>query len=610
MSLQKTGPVLLAYADGKQSTRDASDIFINKLGGLPTWIKIKDVPIYPGINAATCNNCSSLMILLCQLYVPLDDSPYERFIYIWGCNKMECRDTPQCFKVIRGHQINNKYLNSLISKSQKNNTKKPPGSKPLKKYIAQASPKSKPSQNLGAKKFDFGSIWEDDSKDLTKDSRLLDENSKEKISSSINLDSKKSTDILAFNATEAEPNLKNNIQNVNTSPKCYNKYVATENQNIDSIDSFSEAFDKKTITNDFDYKKKEKNFNEFIEITSNPSWPLNMPYIESQYLDIESEFIDSSLSKPENNINKTDHILRLSENISSLNSKKSADIPLAVSDINDVPETWAGEKYERSVLPKGVDIGFQNFISVVLQNPEQCLRYQFGGIPLMYSITDNVSKTLGLEPKNSTNTLKESSSNGEVSKIGQNNTHSNPNLEKSFGASKDLSITKAQMLNQNISSENDLNQEYQTDEDEDEEFISTCNYTTKNIPKCPLCNGPRVFEFQLMPAILSVLDTSNVENADSSFVENLDISKLSIEENKKDLHEINNTENTISGSKLLKSLNIGMEFGTILIFTCKNDCHNGIYDLQATYSQLNSNKFSKPEYYEEVVLAQYESHLD
>ncbi|KAI8884449.1 hypothetical protein K501DRAFT_182217 [Backusella circina FSU 941] len=51
---------------------------------------------------------------------------------------------------------------------------------------------------------------------------------------------------------------------------------------------------------------------------------------------------------------------------------------------------------------------------------------------------------------------------------------------------------------------------------------------------CKACGGPRSFEFQLMPPILG----NNIKDA-------------------------------------LDSWNVGMEFGTILAFTCQKDCHPG-----------------------------------
>jgi pre-rRNA-processing protein TSR4 len=69
---------------------------------------------------------------------------------------------------------------------------------------------------------------------------------------------------------------------------------------------------------------------------------------------------------------------------------------------------------------------------------------------------------------------------------------------------------------------------------------------------CGACGGPRSFEFQLMPPILSILPTVDVAAAEG------DVTQVKSGNNIKDA---------------LDSWNVGMEFGTILVFTCQKDCH-------------------------------------
>ncbi|CAO3586806.1 unnamed protein product [Absidia cylindrospora] len=71
---------------------------------------------------------------------------------------------------------------------------------------------------------------------------------------------------------------------------------------------------------------------------------------------------------------------------------------------------------------------------------------------------------------------------------------------------------------------------------------------------CSACGGPRVYEMQLMPNVLSTLPTSEYAT-----------------------NQQQQSKATSSGTAASKldSLNIGMEFGTVLIYVCKNDCHPG-----------------------------------
>lgn len=76
-----------------------------------------------------------------------------------------------------------------------------------------------------------------------------------------------------------------------------------------------------------------------------------------------------------------------------------------------------------------------------------------------------------------------------------------------------------------------------------------------------------------MPSMLTTLSTS-------SFIEENEIN--SDKKNKKN----KKNDNSI--------FNLGMEWGTIMVFTCKNDC------------EMNDVGFNEVSYYEEVVLVQNE----
>ncbi|PHZ10866.1 uncharacterized protein RHIMIDRAFT_239009 [Rhizopus microsporus ATCC 52813] len=85
---------------------------------------------------------------------------------------------------------------------------------------------------------------------------------------------------------------------------------------------------------------------------------------------------------------------------------------------------------------------------------------------------------------------------------------------------------------------------------------------------CKYCKGPKVFEFQLMPNVLSILPTTEYAS------------------------EAEKSANANNKKSLLDSWSAGMEFGTILAFVCQKDCHPG--------------PMEEPAYIEETVLVQYE----
>lgn len=94
--------------------------------------------------------------------------------------------------------------------------------------------------------------------------------------------------------------------------------------------------------------------------------------------------------------------------------------------------------------------------------------------------------------------------------------------------------------------------------------------------RCPHCQGPRVFEFQLMPNILSILPTTEYATKNSNAAA-----------------EISGKAKNIDAKTVLDSWNVGMEFGTILVFVCQKDCHPG--------------QTEDVNYVEEAVIVQYET---
>lgn len=88
---------------------------------------------------------------------------------------------------------------------------------------------------------------------------------------------------------------------------------------------------------------------------------------------------------------------------------------------------------------------------------------------------------------------------------------------------------------------------------------------------CKYCGGPRVFELQLMPNVLSILPITEHATA----------------------HEQPQQNKSMDPKALLDSWSVGMEFGSVLVFVCQKDCHLGSIDDVA--------------YMEETVLVQYET---
>lgn len=73
-------------------------------------------------------------------------------------------------------------------------------------------------------------------------------------------------------------------------------------------------------------------------------------------------------------------------------------VPHAVTTTTDFDEgTTSGGgsgKEDKDVFESSIDSTFQKFADRLAQNPDQCIRYEYGGQPLLYSKTDTVGKKL------------------------------------------------------------------------------------------------------------------------------------------------------------------------------------------------------------------------
>ncbi|KAJ1957281.1 hypothetical protein EC988_000907 [Linderina pennispora] len=180
-------------------------------------------------------------------------------------------------------------------------------------------------------------------------------------------------------------------------------------------------------------------------------------------------------------------------------------------------EQWSGEQYERTVRPQGTDAAFERFVETVAKNPAQTIRYQFGGSPLFYSFQDSTAQMLG------------------------------PTAH----------------------------------DDSDDEDAAPRRYSTDRLPRCQHCSGRRVFECQLMPALLTVLPLAA---------------------------HVKGQGKTEMDAKWVQRLDLGVEFGTMMVFSCENDCHGGRTGTQYLgNSGANMDRYAAPAYYEECVLVQLES---
>lgn len=94
-----SSPVFLGYTDGPVQDTDSVGPFDNCAGGQPIWLH-RESPADKSLY--TCQNCKRLMKMLVQVYAPLEDTVYDRCIYVFACTEPKCRRVPGSVRAFRG----------------------------------------------------------------------------------------------------------------------------------------------------------------------------------------------------------------------------------------------------------------------------------------------------------------------------------------------------------------------------------------------------------------------------------------------------------------------------------------------------------------------------
>ncbi|SRR6266702_494818 len=111
--------VLLGIPDGAiESPSDLTDAAVSRIGGLPVRLVPTQACITLLLNkyhlhsqallsprvppdSSHCRHCKNPMELLVQLWAPLQNSPYDRAVYVWGCANSGCQRMPGRYVAIQ-----------------------------------------------------------------------------------------------------------------------------------------------------------------------------------------------------------------------------------------------------------------------------------------------------------------------------------------------------------------------------------------------------------------------------------------------------------------------------------------------------------------------------
>jgi pre-rRNA-processing protein TSR4 len=78
----------LGVSDGPLESQDQDNPLVSRMGGHIAWLPSTTIP---PPNISLCLHCSQQMELLVQIFAPLDESPYDRLLLVWGCARGKCQ---------------------------------------------------------------------------------------------------------------------------------------------------------------------------------------------------------------------------------------------------------------------------------------------------------------------------------------------------------------------------------------------------------------------------------------------------------------------------------------------------------------------------------------
>ncbi|KAL5531588.1 hypothetical protein ACEPAG_4465 [Sanghuangporus baumii] len=248
--------------------------------------------------------------------------------------------------------------------------------------------------------------------------------------------------------------------------------------------------------------------------SSSSPWLAAPAYTPPFYLSTTQEYVPPAPKPPK--LSSVEEEDEGDEDEKGRGKSKKADLRRAEKEKQDEKDrkAWenAMEGYEDSLE---VDKVFEKFARVAGYEGEQCIRYELGGTPLPYS-NDTIFKSLFPSPSAPSSTMTPVSSSAKFA----------PPI-----------VTPVRRM-----------------------------YDPKStlITPCPRCGGPRTFECQLMPHLISVLHSSQSQKQKQGQTPASD----DPEARKKELEPLVSGSSQSGGGEK----GSGMEWGTCMVFSCSQDC--------------------------------------
>ncbi|KAK1986507.1 programmed cell death protein 2 [Colletotrichum cereale] len=313
------------------ATKDADEDTISRLGGQPDWLNPEQPP---SAALARCKVCNDIMVQLLQLNGELPEKfpGHERRLYVFACRRPTCRRKQGSIRAMRGIRISKDAPAVGAKKAE---------TKPPKKTVEEA-PKKNDGPGLGSALFGGGGLGG--------------------VSGAANPFASNANPFST--GTSSSP-----FSTAAPASNPFSKPAAEPKQPEQEKAEDPAASLPKTFAETLNLNNPQT--------PSGPPpppepWPaadaLPKPYPLSYLADAEFETLDPEpMPVPQN----------------------------ARMEVDNEGGAGAAGGDTKDVFESSMDAVFQKFADRMAQNPEQAIRYEFAGTPLLYSKADAVGKALG-----------------------------------------------------------------------------------------------------------------------------------------------------------------------------------------------------------------------
>ncbi|KAJ6783970.1 hypothetical protein PWT90_06385 [Aphanocladium album] len=323
--------VLLGYA-----SKDADEDTISRIGGRPEWLESDKAP---SAALARCKICKDLMVLLLQLNGELPERfpNHDRRIYVFACKRTACNRREGSIRVIRGVRVWEDDGSAVAAAEAAQKRKQEEAQK-------QEKPKEpeQPKPLLGNALFGGGPSGSAGANPF---------------SSNANPFSSSSGGAAASNPFGANPFASQQAAAPTPAPTTTNTTTTTKEQDL------------------------PKTFAETLSINAPKTEAVRPPTPEPWP-------VESKQPKPYPTLYLAD------ADYETLEPEPVLPLP-ANTRIEDADAAETTSAADKEAFESTMDTTFQKFADRLAQNPEQVIRYEFAGAPLLCSKTDAVAQAFG-----------------------------------------------------------------------------------------------------------------------------------------------------------------------------------------------------------------------